>query len=218
MQYKALLSYPEYASVTVHFSNGTDVSLGLNDLGVYDFGSSGLVQPYHAYSPSGSAQAKVVFVNYGREEDYRTLRMMGVNVSGCVVLARKSGLLRRGGVVETAEVKGALGVLLYAEGDKTVGGVERGTVMRGIGDPLSPGWPGVEGGEALGFDDSKVSRRFPKIPSMPLSLKNAEIILGSLGGQMAPQEWIDSGREVWRVGPGPTMVNLTYQVGGGNEC
>lgn len=53
--------------------------------------------------------------------------------------------------------------------------------MRGIGDPVSPGWPGVVGGEKLRLEDERVARRFPKIPSLPLSLHNAEIILASLG-------------------------------------
>ncbi|KAK0585582.1 hypothetical protein LWI29_030823 [Acer saccharum] len=214
VKYKTLLSYPAHASLLVHFSNGsvTNLSLTEKDTGVF---SSDVVQPYHAYSPSGSVHAKVVFVNYGREEDYRALEVMGVNVSGCLVLARRGESISRGGVISVAESKGALGVLLYTEGDRLrdgSGGVERGTVMRGIGDPLTPGWAGVEGGETLDLEDSQVLKRFPKIPSLPLSLENALIILGSLGGGFVPQFWNDSG---WvnglRVGPGPTMVNLTYQ-------
>ena len=46
----------------------------------------------------------------------------------------------------------------------------------GIGDPLSPGWSGVEGGESLGLEDSEVLKRFPKIPSLPLSAEAAERI------------------------------------------
>ncbi|KAK2647390.1 hypothetical protein Ddye_014879 [Dipteronia dyeriana] len=215
VKYKTLLSYPAHASLLVHFSNGSVANLSLTEKGTGVFPSD-VVQPYHAYSPSGSAHAKVVFVNYGTEEDYRALEVMGVNVSGCLVLARKGESISRGGVISVAEGKGALGVLLYAEGDRLrdggSGGVERGTVMRGIGDPLTPGWAGVEGGEALDLEDSQVLKRFPKIPSLPLSLENALIILGSLGGGFVPQFWNDSG---WvnglRVGPGPTMVNLTYQ-------
>ncbi|KAF5747750.1 glutamate carboxypeptidase 2 isoform X2 [Tripterygium wilfordii] len=206
--YKALLSYPVHSSLAAHFSNGTRLYLNLNEKGV----APDVVPPYHAYSPSGSAYAKVVFVNFGREEDYRALGVVGVNVSGCVLIARKGGGLSRGGVVRGAEAKGALAVLLYTEGDMG-GGVERGTVMSGVGDPQSPGWAGVEGGERLSFEDSEVLNRFPKIPSMPLSPENADVILGSLGGPAVPQRWRDSLRSrVSRVGPGPTMVNFTYQA------
>lgn len=63
----------------------------------------------------------------------------------------------------------------------------------------------------MGLEDSEVVKRFPKIPSMPLSFENADVILRSLGGPMVPRDWRDSG--LTRVGPGPTMVNFTYQVG-----
>lgn len=173
--------------------------------------NNGVVPPYHAYSPSGSAHAKVVFVNYGRSEDYRALEELGVNVSGCVVIARRGGDMPRGEVIKKAEKHGALSVLLYSEWDSRYNkGFERGFVMDGVGDPLSPGWGGVDGAERLDMEDPEVLKRFPKIPSMPLSAEAAETILGTLGGAEAPAEW-RSGVE--RVGPGPTVVNFTYQVG-----
>uniref|UniRef100_A0A1J3K786 glutamate carboxypeptidase II n=1 Tax=Noccaea caerulescens TaxID=107243 RepID=A0A1J3K786_NOCCA len=213
-EYEALLSYPAHISVTARFSNMTTVEFDLNEPVVYDVpeddssSSSPVVRPYHAYSPSGSAQGNVVFVNHGEERDYRALESIGVSVRNCVVLARKGDSLGRGAIVKIAETKGALGVLIYAENDGGgFGGIERGTVMRGIGDPVSPGWPGVVGGEKLRLEDDRVTRRFPKIPSLPMSLHNAEIILASLGGAKAPVEWRNSGR----VGPGRTVINMTYQ-------
>ncbi|CAF2111760.1 hypothetical protein HID58_082229 [Brassica napus] len=209
-EYEALLSYPAHISVAARFSNNTTVEFDLND----GPGDDDVVRPYHAYSPSGSAQGNVVFVNHGEERDYRALELIGVSVRDCVVLARKGESLGRGGIVKIAEAKGALGVLIYAENDGGgFGGIERGTVMRGIGDPVSPGWPGVVGGEKLSLEDDRVARRFPKIPSLPLSLRNAEIILASLGGARAPVEWRNSGRvgSGQRVGPGQTVVNMTLQ-------
>ncbi|XP_059427921.1 probable glutamate carboxypeptidase AMP1 isoform X2 [Corylus avellana] len=202
-EYTALLSYPVQSSLSAHFSDGKVVDLPLAELTE----SANVVRPYHAYSPSGSAHAKAVFVNHGTDEDYFALRKLGVNVSGCVVIARKGGL-PRGVVVRKAEAHGALAVLLYAEGDKFRKGFERGTVMSGVGDPLSPGWAGVDGGERLDLEDSEVLKRFPRIPSMPLSAEAAETILGSLGGAQSPPEWSTG---VGGVGPGPTMLNFTYQ-------
>ncbi|OMO51891.1 hypothetical protein CCACVL1_29512 [Corchorus capsularis] len=214
--FKTLLSYPLHASVSMHFNNGSVFSLPLNEMGTSSYASSGVVQPYHAYSPSGTAQGKVVFVNHGTEDDYRALGLMGVNVNGCIVLVRKGGGLYRGAVVEMARKKGALGVLMYTEGDVSRGsfgfGAERGTVMKEVGDPLTPGWAGVEDGERLELEDNKVLERFPGIPSLPLSFESAQVILESLGGPLAPQEWRDSGpSRLSRVGPGPVMVNFTYQ-------
>ncbi|XP_062167144.1 probable glutamate carboxypeptidase AMP1 isoform X2 [Alnus glutinosa] len=200
--YTALLSYPVYSSLSAHFSNGTVVDIPLAELAE----SANVVRPYHAYSPSGSAHAKVVFVNHGTDKDYRALGKLGVNVSGCVVIARRGGL-PRGVMVRKAETQGASAVLLYTEGDMFKKGFERGTVMSGVGDPLSPGWAGVDGGERLHSEDSEVLKRFPRIPSMPLSAEAAEFILGSLGGAQSPPGWPTG----VGVGPGPTMLNFTYQ-------
>ncbi|KAG6640744.1 hypothetical protein I3843_09G025200 [Carya illinoinensis] len=203
-QYRALLSYPVHSSLSAHFSDDTVLDLPLTD---FTQGTRDVVLPYHAYSPSGSAYAKAVFVNYGTDDDYRALGILGVNVSGCVVIARK-GDLPRGVVVRKAEAHGAVAMLLYAEGDGFRKGFERGTVMKGVGDPLSPGWAGVDGGESLDLEDTEVLKRFPKIPSMPLSAEAAEVILGSLGGAPFPSEWRNG---IGHVGPGPTILNFTYQ-------
>ncbi|PKI42943.1 hypothetical protein CRG98_036741, partial [Punica granatum] len=209
-RFRSVLSYPLHSSLSLHFPNGSAFSLPLAEPG-----SSGVVLPYHAYSPSGSVSSKTVFANYGREEDYEALIKLGVDVTGSIVVVRKGGDLSRGGVVRVAERAGAAAVLIYAEEDKTVrSGVERGTVMSGVGDPVSPGWA-VEadnGGEVLGLEDTAVLARFPRIPSLPLSLECAEMILRQLGGASVPAEWKGSIRSTVRgVGAGPVVLNLTYQ-------
>jgi N-acetylated-alpha-linked acidic dipeptidase len=48
---------------------------------------------------------------------------------------------------------------------------------------------------------------------MPVSAKTAAAIIRSLGGPAMPAEWKDGlGVDVGGVGPGPTLVNFTYQV------
>ncbi|KAF2289572.1 hypothetical protein GH714_037219 [Hevea brasiliensis] len=181
VEYTALLSYPSHASLVAHFANGSAVNFSLTEIS----GKVGpdVVPPYHAYSPSGAAHAKVVFVNYGREEDYRSLEALGVNVSGAIV---------RGEGWEERRKRSR----------------ER-DCYEGSGGPTEPGVAGVKGGERLGLEDSEVLERFPKIPSLPLSCETADAILGSLRGPMVPREWRDSGLSM--VGPGPTLVKFTYQ-------
>ncbi|XAR69859.1 Glutamate carboxypeptidase [Bertholletia excelsa] len=204
--YNALLSYPTHSSLSAHFSNGTVWEVPLAEPG----GDDDVVRPYHAYSPSGSAYGRAVFVNYGREEDYRALAAQGVSVAGCVAVARR-GELPRSAVAGKAAEKGAAAVLMYTETNGFAEGVERGTVMKGLGDPLTPGWAGVDQGESLGLDDSEIVNRFPKIPSMPISAAAAEGILRYLEGARVPNDWRDTLKSrVSRVGPGPLTLNFTY--------
>ncbi|XP_060216375.1 probable glutamate carboxypeptidase AMP1 [Lycium barbarum] len=207
--YTVLLSYPLFSSVTLHSANSSVHALKLSEPGL-----NGVVMPYHAYSPSGSVYGKPVFLNYGREKDYDALGVHGVKVKGCIGIVRRDGGLSRNVVVEKAAERGVTAVLMFTDSEREFGGgVERGTVMNGLGDPLSPVWGGVENGEKLRIDDPLVMKRFPSITSLPISMMSAETILGSLGGAEMPYEWRKSMRfsTSGRVGPGPIMLNFTYQ-------
>ncbi|KAK1421096.1 hypothetical protein QVD17_23193 [Tagetes erecta] len=217
--YSVLLSYPLYSSLTAHFSNTTlttaaDVVVSLPvrepEMGF----ESEVVKPYHAYSPSGTAYGKAVYVSHGREEDYRALSEIGVDVKGCIAVVKRGGGMSRNAVVVKAAEKGVLAVVMFTAG--TGSGVERGTVLDGVGDPLTPGWGANGGGdvERLTVEDGEVSSRFPVVPSLPVSAETAEMILESLEGPKVPELWKDSDmmhKFDVRVGPGPTFLNFTYQ-------
>ncbi|KAL5210258.1 hypothetical protein ABZP36_005881 [Zizania latifolia] len=208
-EYTPLLSYPGHASLALLRADQTLLAqLSLDEPA--DAGRR-LVRPYHAYAPSGGAVAQAVFVNLGREEDYLALDRLGVSVRGCIAVAIRGGGYR-GGVVQRAAGRGAVAVLIAGHAD---GGVERGTViLGGPGDPLTPGWAATGGAERLGFDHEAVMRRFPTIPSMPVSAMTASAILRSLGGPPLPAEWrigVELAENFGGVGPGPMLVNFTYQ-------
>ncbi|XP_047955969.1 probable glutamate carboxypeptidase AMP1 isoform X2 [Salvia hispanica] len=203
--FSALLSYPSHSSLSAHFSNGSIFNFAISEPSA----PNDVVPPYHAYSPSGSAHAPAVFLNCGSERDYLALAASGVDVRGCVGLLRRGCGLSRHEAAANAAARGVAAVLMYTEGGFKEG-VERGTVMEGLGDPLRAG------GERLEEGDPRVVRRFPGIPSMPLSEAAAERILGSLEGARMPLEWRESfgtgnSTRFWGVGPGPTMLNFTYQ-------
>ncbi|KAF5799389.1 putative glutamate carboxypeptidase [Helianthus annuus] len=213
--FSVLLSYPVSSSLTAHFSNSSTVSLTLTEPG---FGSdSEVVRPYHAYSPSGTAYGKAVYVSHGREEDYRALAAAGVNVNGCIAVVKRGGGMSRNAVVVKAAERGVTAVVMFTDGNGN--GVERGTVLDGVGDPLTPGWGASGGGggdvERLRVEDSEVSGRFPVVPSLPVSAETAAVILGSLGGPRVAHIWkngeVDQVRKFDRVGPGPTFLNFTYE-------
>lgn len=184
------------------------------------------VEPtFHAYAKSGSVTGPVVYVNYGRVEDYATLREMGVNVSGVVVLARY-GEIFRGDIVHNADREGAIGALVYTDRKDYGGerwfpeakwmppsGVQVGSVFSGVGDPTTPGWPSTEDCERLNDEEVEKGGEVPLIPSLPISAQDGEKILRSIGGQVAREDWQGSeGGPVYRVGPGPGTVNLSYFV------
>nr|AQX44146.1 Peptidase M28 family protein [Apostasia odorata] len=209
-EYSPFLSYPAAASLSLLRSDGALIK----PLSLAEPADPAVrvVPPYHAYSASGATVGPAVYVNLGRDEDYLTLHRLGVDVRGCVAVVRRGGG-PRGAVVETAAARGAKAVLMY--GKTTGGGVERGTVLLGgPGDPLTPGWAAIAGGERFRVEDGEVTRRFPRIPSMPVSAATAGEILVSLGGLPAPPEWKAESPALVGVGGGPTLLNFTYMEDG----
>ncbi len=47
-----------------------------------------LLPPYNAFSIDGEVEAELVFVNYGRPEDYEILERHGIDVSGKIAIAK----------------------------------------------------------------------------------------------------------------------------------
>ncbi|KAK2989608.1 hypothetical protein RJ640_027382 [Escallonia rubra] len=188
--------------------------------------SSEVLPTFHAYAKSGTVIGQVAYVNYGRVEDYAVLKNMGVNVSGCIVLARY-GEIYRGDIVENAYEAGAKGVIVYSDKKDYGGGaggkgfpddrwmpatgVQVGSVFNGAGDPTTPGWASREGCERLTEEEVEAGGDVPLIPSLPVSAADGEVILRAIGGKVAGDDW-QGGEDVpvYRVGPGPGVLNLSY--------
>ncbi|KAJ0031470.1 hypothetical protein Pint_13293 [Pistacia integerrima] len=188
-----------------------------------------LLPTFHGYGKSGTAKGPVVYVNYGRVEDYVTLEEMGVNVSGSVVLARY-GEIYRGDIVHNAFEAGAIGALIYTDrkdfgggsgdarwfpDDKWMppSGVQVGSVYDGVGDPTTPGWASTEGCERISNEEVEKTGDVPLIPSLPIPSQDGHIIMRSIEGQVANQDWQgDKDAPIYRTGPGPGVVNLSYKV------
>jgi len=161
---------------------------------------------WNAFSGSGEITAEVVYANYGRKEDFETLKTLGVNVKGKIVLARYGGNFR-GYKAKFAEANGAAGLIIFT--DPKDSGFTKGlvypegpyynssTIQRGsllttdfTGDPLTPFDP------ALPLDSKKKIKRLdPKqaqlhtIPVTPIAYGEAEKILGQMKGKVVPQSW-----------------------------
>ena len=161
---------------------------------------------WNAFSGSGDVTAEIVYANYGRKEDFETLKELGVDIKGKIVIARYGGNFR-GYKAKFAEANGAAGLIIYT--DPKDSGFTRGlvypegpyynesTIQRGsllttdfTGDPLTPFEP------ALPLDGKKKIKRLdPKeaqlhtIPVTPIGYGEAEKILGQMKGVVVPQSW-----------------------------
>ncbi|XP_040833243.1 N-acetylated-alpha-linked acidic dipeptidase 2 isoform X3 [Ochotona curzoniae] len=150
-----------------------------------------IVPPYNAFSPQGTPEGDLVYVNYARTEDFFKLqREMHINCTGKIVIARY-GKIFRGNKVKNAMLAGAIGIILYSDpadyfapevqpypkGWNLPGTVaQRGNVLNlnGAGDPLTPGYPAKEYTFRLNVEEGV---GIPKIPVHPIGYNDAEILL-----------------------------------------
>ena len=178
--------------------------------------------PYNAYSGSGDVTGLLVYVNYGLPADYEELGKQGIDVQGKIVIARY-GHGWRGTKPKVAAEHGAIGCLIYSDprddgyfqGDvypkgafRPPGSVQRGSVMDMplyVGDPLSPGWASEPGSKRLPIGEV---RTVLKIPVLPISYEDAQPLLGSLGGPVAPEAWRGALPLTYHLGPGPATLRL----------
>jgi N-acetylated-alpha-linked acidic dipeptidase len=184
-----------------------------------------IVNAFNGMSPSGDAEADVVYANYGSPADFDKLKEMGVDVRGKIVVVRY-GENFRGVKAFVAQERGAAGVVIYSDpkddgyyrGDaypkgpwRPASGVQRGSIGYMFQFPGDPTTPGVASTPAL--PDSKrvspaASEQLPKIPVTPLSYADASPILEHLGGPPSPREWQGALPFTYHVGPGPAKVKM----------
>ena len=185
---------------------------------------------FHGYGASGDASGQVVYVNYGSPADYVRLAGMGVSVEGKIALVRYGGAFR-GLKVKEAQDHGALGVLImsdpaddgYMKGDVYPDGPMRppSAVQRGSVLFLSkePGDPSTPGGVASTATAKRITRaemqNVPKIPSLPISYREAEKILRNMGGQRVPDDWQGGLPFAYHLGPGLAAVGMVVQMNEG---
>ena len=177
---------------------------------------------YNAYSIDGDVTGPLVYVNYGRPEDYEELEALGVSVKGAIAIVRYGGSFR-GTKPKIAAEHGAIGCLIYSDprDDGYFGGevfpdgpmrgkdgVQRGSVMdlpTYSGDPLTPGEPAMPGVKRLEIKDAPTITR---IPVLPISYGDAQPLLAAMSGPLAPVSWRGALPITYHVGPGASQVHL----------
>ena len=179
---------------------------------------------YFAYQGDGDVKGELVYVNYGMKEDYDTLERLGVSVKGRIVIARY-GHGWRGLKPKLAYDHGAIGCIVYSDpqddgyGDDAVypagpmrppRGIQRGSVedYQFEGDPLTPGVGATKDAKRLPISESPV---ILKIPALPISYADAQVLLASIGGQVAPSSWRGALPITYRVGASGETVHLAVK-------
>ena len=177
---------------------------------------------YLAYQGDGDVTAPLVYVNYGTQEDYKQLARLGISVKGKIVIARY-GQVWRGVKPLLAYKHGAIGCLIYsdpaddgyAEGAtypegpmRPPQGIQRGSAMDMMlypGDPLTPGVGATKDAKRLTHETAP---SVLKIPALPISYADAQVLLKAMTGPVAPSNWRGALPITYRVGPGSQPVHL----------
>lgn len=185
-------------------------------------GQSGKLPPYNAFSADGDVTAELVFVNYGLPSDYETLKKLGIDVKGKIVIAKYGGGWR-GTKPKVAYEHGAIGCIIYSDpgndgymaGDvypkgpfKNEWAVQRGSVMDIVihpGDPLTPDRGATKDAQRL---DRSNAPTIMKIPVLPIGYHDAEPLLRALSGRNVPREWQGGLPFAYHTGPGAAIVRL----------
>lgn len=177
---------------------------------------------YNAYSIDGDVTGPLVYVNYGVPDDYEELQRRGVSVKGAIVIARY-GHAWRGIKPLVAGEHGAIGCIIYSDprddgytsGDtfpkgayRPKDGVQRGSVQDSavfMGDPLTPGIGATPDAKRVAIKDAQT---LTKIPVLPISYADAQPLLESISGTVAPRMWRGGLPITYHLGPGPGKVHL----------
>lgn len=211
--YKVLLSYPDLdptkANTVRMIDKNTNQVLFTSqkeEPSLYEGDNfSNVVPPFNAYSAKGTPTGELVYVNYGRVEDFDYLtENLTLALSGKILIARY-GKIYRGDKVYNAQKAGAAGIILFTDPADTAidgwnrvypetwwmppSGVQRGSVIHTmVGDPLTPGYPSTEDAYRIPVEEAGM----PKIPVHPIGYKDAYELLSrmkSQDGPKTPTDW-----------------------------
>lgn len=227
VEYKVWMNYPSEISVDVTAPSGVSMHGPTREQVNGDpfQDDSRVITPYNGMSPSGEAEADVVYANYGSPADFDKLQSLKVDVRGKIVLVRY-GENFRGVKSFVAQERGAAGVIIYSDpaddgwkkGDKYPKGpwrpdtgVQRGSVGFMFEFPGDPTTPGFASKPSLSEDkrtSPQQSQQLSKVPTTPLSYHDIWPILENLGGPESPRDWQGALPFTYHVGPGPVRVRM----------
>ncbi|KAF2464932.1 glutamate carboxypeptidase 2 [Lindgomyces ingoldianus] len=212
-EYYVFLNYPVSHSLQLTYSNGTVFTPSLQEAVLPEDDTTSYpnrIPTFHGYSFSGNASAEYVYVGRGQQVDFNRLKALGLKVKnaqehgmiGCVIFSDPS---------DDGNVTEAKGVAAYPNGPaRNPTTVQRGSVQfLSIypGDPTTPGYTSKEDSPR-----ADISLSVPRIPSLPISWKDAQPILKALNGYGA------NGTLVNRTGWVGAIPGVQYNTGQGSSA
>ncbi len=221
--------YPTPVSETIELLGPRPFKATLQEPPILGDTSATAKQPalpaYLAYQGDGDVTAPLVYVNYGMRDDYKALQRLGVDVKGKIVIARYGGGWR-GLKPLLAQQHGALGCIIYSDPSedgysvdatypsgpaRPPHGFQRGSVEDMPiypGDPLTPGAGATLNAKRL---DRQQAQVLLKIPALPISYSDAQVLLSSMAGRVVPESWRGRMPITYRVGPSKAPVHLAVK-------
>ncbi|QPG74845.1 hypothetical protein FOA43_002181 [Brettanomyces nanus] len=233
-EYEAYVSYPEDQALNL-LSNNSDLVFRASlkeDYVKEDPASAKYVPSFLGYAASGNVTASYVFCNYGTYEDFALLDKLDIDLKGKVAVIRY-GQIFRGLKVKFAQQRNMSAVLLFSDPiddgniteanglkpypkgpSRNPSSVERGSTqfLSDLpGDPLTPGY-GIKPGENKTHADPLLST--PRIPALPVSIRDITPILNKLNGHGPKIEgrWSEGlikGFD-YSIGPNPAYLVNVY--------
>jgi len=180
---------------------------------------------YVAFQGDGDVTAPAVYANYGMPADYDQLERMGISVKGKIVITRY-GKGWRGLKPKLAQDHGAAGCIIYSDPRddgyavdesypagpaRPPEGLQRGSVVDMTlypGDPLTPGIGATKDAKRLSREEAKT---ILKIPTLPISWGEAQHLLATLDGPVAPRAWMGNVPLTYHVGGNGTPIHLAVK-------
>ncbi|KAI4907366.1 hypothetical protein J4E90_009395 [Alternaria incomplexa] len=236
VEYEVFLNYPKEQSLVLKTGNLTQHTAQLYEDALPEDETTGYPQSqaspaFHGYSASGQVEAEYIYVGRGHKDDFAALTTANIDLAGKIALAKYGGPFR-GVKVRNAEAHGMIGVVMFSDpGDdgpqeakgqvaypngpaRQPSSVQRGSVAsinQYPGDPTTPGYASKPGVERVSHPPN-----LPKIPSLPISYRDALPLLKALDGygltgkSIKRDGWIGGLAATYSTGPAPgTTLALT---------
>ena len=176
------------------------------------------IHGYNAFTPAGTVEGDLVYVNYARVEDIRELEdLLGRDFIKDKICIARYGKVFRGDKLKNCQDRGAKAIIFFSDPADVAllgtepenvypntrflpgSGIQRGSTFLSDGEPLSPGFASVK--NAYRLDPSDVVE-LKKIPAQPIGYDDAKVLLEKMGGHDPPSD-------KWKG-----KIDVDYKLGG----